>query len=202
MKKRLTMLLAFVLVGAMLALTACGKKPEPEPEPEPVVEEEKEELEEIEEEIEEVEGEAVEEEPEEEAAAEEPAGAEGADVAGKYYPFAAENQGVCIEIPEEDRAEMGGVITLNEDGTGSMLTGDQEMPILWEIQGTKMIWKEESGTIQIPISMEYKDGILLMDSPVEEEDGSVIRMYFAREGTDTSSIETITVEEYQQSQGQ
>ena len=200
MKKKLMVLLAFVLVGVMLAFTACGKKSEEEHLS--VVEEEKEDLEAVEEEIEEVEGEVVEEEPEEEVVEEEPQGEAPADVAGTYYPFAAENQGICIEIPEEARAEMGGTIVLNEDGTGSMQTGDQDTTFLWEISGTKMIWKEETGTIEIPITMTYENGILTMDSPVEEEDGSVITMYFAREGTDTSSIETITVEEYQQSQGE
>lgn len=116
-------------------------------------------------------------------------------VAGVYYPFALGDGEYCIAGNFE---EGDGVVTLNEDGTGSMITGPVENPFSWKYEDGTVTMFDESGTIPM-FTGTIENGILTLDMSVASEDGAKETHigYFAVKGADTSSFETITADEYQ-----
>ncbi len=119
------------------------------------------------------------------------------DIAGEYYPFAMERGGYCVESPDFG-GDRDGMITLNEDGTGSMLTGDITNNLKWAQEGDALILTDESGVIPIPATIKIlSDGVFTM--VYEGVEGVT---YFAKLTADTSMIETISVDEYQAISGQ
>lgn len=130
--------------------------------------------------------------PSQEAAGEETAG-----IPGDYYVFAMEQDGYCIASPDFP-TDTDGMVTMKEDGTGVMLTGDVENRFTWSAEGTELTWMDETGTTPVPYAVTIiEDGVFVMESP---EDGG--KVYYAKTNADTSGISTITVEEYKQAQGQ
>ena len=120
-----------------------------------------------------------------------------ADIAGEYYPFAMERNGYCVASPDFG-GDKDGMITLNEDGTGSMLTGDITNNLKWTQDGDAILLTDESGLIPIPATVKLlSDGVFTM--VYEDVEGVT---YFAKLTADTSAIETISVEEYQAISGQ
>ena len=114
-----------------------------------------------------------------------PEGAVDAGMAGDYTVYAVESEGVCVRIPEEDKSALGFV--LNEDGTGSVRTGDESENLLWSAEGEKLILKEMDGT---PIGMyeiTVKDGIMKLVVPANESSAEVIE-YLVTPDADVSSI--------------
>ena len=130
-----------------------------------------------------------------EAPAEEPESA--ADVTGEYYAFAMERDGYCVASPNfgEDK---DGMITLNEDGTGTWLTGDIVNNLKWTQEGDTLKFTDESGLVEFPATIKLlSDGIFTM--VYEGVDGT---SYFAKLNADTSAIETMTPDEYKAAVGQ
>ena len=130
-----------------------------------------------------------------EAPAEEPESA--ADVVGEYYAFAMERDGYCVASPNfgEDK---DGMITLNEDGTGTWQTGDIVNNLKWTQEGDTLKFTDESGLVEFPATIKLlSDGIFTM--VYEGVDGT---SYFAKLNADTSAIETMTPDEYKAAVGQ
>ena len=120
-----------------------------------------------------------------------------ADIAGEYYPFAMERDGYCVASPDFG-GDKDGMITLNEDGTGSMLTGDIANNLKWTQEGDAILLTDETGIIPIPATVKLlSDGVFSM--VYEGVEGVT---YFAKLTADTSAIETISAEEYQAISGQ
>ena len=108
-----------------------------------------------------------------------------------------ERNGYCVASPDFG-GDKDGMITLNEDGTGSMLTGDITNNLKWTQDGDAILLTDESGLIPIPATVKLlSDGVFTM--VYEDVEGVT---YFAKLTADTSAIETISVEEYQAISGQ
>ena len=123
-----------------------------------------------------------------------------ADVSGEYFVFAVERDGYRIAASDFGETE-DGKITINADGSCSMLTGDVENRLSWTRSGNKLIIMDETGSILIPITITIlSDGVLSMQDEEDQESGYFT--YFAKLTADTSALETISVEEYQAISGQ
>ena len=117
-------------------------------------------------------------------------------MAGVYYPFAVSDGEYCISM-QENADDGDGIIELNEDGTGSMMTGTVENTFRWRVDGSIIVCTDETGTIPM-FTGTIENGILILDLPSTGEEGTpeICRGYFAAEGADRSSIPNITPEEY------
>ena len=116
-------------------------------------------------------------------------------VDGIYYPFALGDGEYYIsrEFTGDD-----GVITLNEDGTGIMVTGTVENAISWTWEDAVFTMFDESGTIPV-FSGTIQDGILTLDMSVRMENGQTQTRfgYFAVKDADLSAYTLISPEDYQ-----
>jgi predicted small secreted protein len=74
------------------------------------------------------------------------------DVVGEYYAFAMERDGYCVASPEFGESK-DGMITLNEDGTGTWQTGDIVNNLKWILVGDTLIFTEESGLMTFPATI-------------------------------------------------
>ncbi len=123
-----------------------------------------------------------------------------ADIAGEYYVFAVERDGYRIAATDFGESE-DGKITLDADGSGSMMTGDTDNSLSWTRSGNKLVIMDGTGAILLPITVTIlSDGVLSMQDEDDKETGYFT--YFAKIGADTSAIETISAEEYWAMTGQ
>lgn len=117
------------------------------------------------------------------------------EIANVYNPVAFGDGKYCIAAQYDDG---DGVITLNADGTGSMMTGTIENKLSWDFNYGFITAYDEAHLVPIFMA-DLEDGILTIDCSTENEDGSVNTQYayFAVEGADLSGLSIITAEEYQ-----
>ena len=105
---------------------------------------------------------------------------------GDYTLFAVQNEGYLVA---SETMDMSSVITLKEDGTGSMTMDEDAMDIT--------SWKEENGTVQIVMAdggeapAKVTDGILELDI---YGTGDML-LYFAQAEADTSGFQLMTLDE-------
>lgn len=120
-------------------------------------------------------------------------GRTSAPIAGVYYPYAMESGGICVRSPEFG-AEADGSITIREDGTLVMLTGEIEAVYTWRAENGELILTDALGnpssdlmTVTVP-----ENGVFTL-----EYRGQGLKTYYAAMDADTSSIEAMSLEEYQ-----
>ena len=120
------------------------------------------------------------------------------DYTGVYYCYALENGGYRIRLDDFAQSEDGS-ITLNEDGTATMLTGDVLNRFTWRIEDGRMVWYDENGmsSADVLIFEMLSDGVFTM----QHSDQDIVS-YYAKADADVSGIETISVEEYRAAVGQ
>lgn len=105
-----------------------------------------------------------------------PAAPKEEDFLGTYTAFAAEFNGMAVDISELD---MESVLTLEADGKGYMTINDEGGDVTdWSVDGEKFSVTSGVSTIEGTI----KDGIIKLDF-------DTVMCYYAKEGADTSSIE-------------
>jgi len=116
-----------------------------------------------------------------------------ASFAGVYYPYAMESGDYCVRSPDFG-SEADGMITIRDDGTFVMLTGDIENVFTWSVEGDGLLLVDTLGnrstdvmTVTVPAG-----GIFTM-----EYMGQNMKTYYATADADTSSIPAISLEEYQ-----
>ena len=118
--------------------------------------------------------------------------------AGVYYCYALERDGYRIRLDDFTQTE-DGAITINEDGTATMLTGDVLNRFTWRIEDGRMVWYDETGTMSMDgmLTIELlSDGVFSM-----YHSGQDILSFYAKADADVSGIETISVDEYRAAVG-
>ena len=112
--------------------------------------------------------------------------------AGDYTIYAAEVNGICVLIPEEDKDALA--FTLNEDGTGTVSSEGDSEPMIWKLDGEILTFYETTGenaSDQYKITL--KDGIMTFYVPADEDGDEVIE-YLVREDADTSEIDAKAID--------
>lgn len=112
--------------------------------------------------------------------------------AGDYTIYAAEVNGICVLIPEEDKDALA--FTLNEDGTGTVSSEGDSEPMIWKLDGENLSFYETTGenaSDQYKITL--KDGIMTFYVPADEDGDEVIE-YLVREDADTSEIDAKAID--------
>ncbi len=121
------------------------------------------------------------------------AAAEDSDLPGRYHVYAMENGGYTVRL--DDPETVGDMdITLSGDGTGSMLIDGKDTLFRWVQQEDGVMLYDESGTVPFTGVLELEplaEGVLRLSYPQRG-----VAIIYARDGADTSWIETISVEEY------
>ena len=120
-------------------------------------------------------------------------GGASAPIAGVYYPYAMESGGICVRSPEFG-AEADGSITIREDGTLVMLAGEIADVYTWRVENGELILTDALGNLSTDVMTVTlpKGGIFTL-----EYRGQGLKTYYAAMDADTSSIEAMSLEEYQ-----
>jgi hypothetical protein len=115
-----------------------------------------------------------------------------ASAAGDYTVYAAEVNGMCILIPEEDKDALA--FTLNEDGTGTVSSEGDSEPMIWKLDGEILTFYEMTGEdASSDYKITLKDGIMTFYVPADEDGDEVIE-YLVRADADTSEIDAKAID--------
>ena len=109
---------------------------------------------------------------------------------GEYTMFGISNDSYPDVIVSTENLDGTSIITLKEDGTGTMLLRDEaddEYEVKWEVNDGKLSLTDDSGTLEAKIA----DGVIELHF-----DDQKITAYYAKDGADLDDYETITQEEF------